>query len=69
MSVVKWSIPPELMDCITGYEYSFQYSGVSGVLPANTNMLSLDMLNISTPCKVDYLTIVPLNHTLLEEAV
>ena len=54
MSVVKWSIPPELMDCIAGYEYSFQYSGVSGLLPANTTMLLLDMFNISTPCNVDY---------------
>ena len=62
MSVLKWSIPPELMDCIAGYEYSFQYSGVSGALPANTTTLSLDMLNISTPCNVDYLTIAPLFH-------
>ena len=63
MSVVKWSIPPELMDCIAGYEYSFQYSGVSGLLPANTTMLLLDMFNIiSTPCNVDYLTIAPLFH-------
>ena len=62
ISVIKWSTSPELMDCIAGYEYSFQYSGVSGVLPANTTMLSLDMFNISTPCNVDYLTIAPLFH-------
>ena len=66
MSVVKWSIPPEIMDCITGYEYSFQYSGVSGILPANTTTLSLDMLNISTPCNVDYLTLAPLFHMQLQ---
>ena len=60
--VVRWSIPLELMDCIAGYEYSFQYSGVSGLLPANTKMLSLDTLNISTPCNVDYLTVSPIYH-------
>ena len=60
--VVRWSVPPELMDCIAGYGYSFQYSGVSGLLPANTTMLLLDILNISTPCNVDYLTVSPMYH-------
>ena len=39
---------------------SFNNSGVSGLLPANTTMLSLDTLNISTPCNVDYLTVYPI---------
>ena len=38
---MRWSIPLELMDCIAGYEYSFQYSSISGLVPANTTMLLL----------------------------
>ena len=64
--MVKWSIPLELMDCIIGYEYSFQYSGVSGRLPANTTMLPLDIINISTLCNVDYMTISPIFHMQLQ---
>ena len=58
----NWSIPLELMVCIAGYDYAFQYSGVSGLVLANTTVLLLDILNISTPCNVDYLTVSPIYH-------
>ena len=62
MGVVEWSVPSELSQCIAGYEYSFEHSGISGVLPANTTMLPLYRFNINTPCNVDTLSIAPIFH-------
>ncbi len=60
--VLRWSIPTELSTCISRLQYSLHYSKISGFLEPNATTLSLDMLDITSPCNVDVITITPIFH-------
>ncbi len=60
--LLRWSIPNEFTTCISKLYYSLHYSEISGFLDANATTLSLDMLDISSPCNVDVITITPIFH-------
>ncbi len=60
--VLRWSIPTELSTCISRLQYFLHYSKISGFLEPNATTLSLDMLDITSPCNVDVITITPIFH-------